>query len=82
MGRVAALLIIVSQLLLLWVTFEPSGASAIYFSFVGTPLLAAGAVLGLWALTRRLRREAAERSAQPPAEPDGRPSSGRGVAER
>ena len=63
MGRLAALLIILSQLLLLWVTFEPSGASAIYFSFVGTPLLGVGAVLGLVALTRRLRREAAERAA-------------------
>ncbi len=69
MGRLAALLIILSQLLLLWVTFEPSGTSAIYFSFVGHPLLAAGAVLGLVALTRRLRREAAERPAGSPPPP-------------
>lgn len=63
MGRLAALLVLLSQLLLLWVTFEPSGESAIWFSFAGAPLLGVGVLLGLVALTRRLRREAAEKRA-------------------
>ena len=57
MGRIAALLILLSQALLMWVALEPSGTSAIWFSFVGHPALGAGTVLGLWALARRLRRE-------------------------
>jgi hypothetical protein len=63
MGRLAALLILMSQLLLLWVTFAPSGASATWFSFAGTPMLVVGVPLGFLALTRRLRREAAEKAA-------------------
>ena len=55
MARIAALLILLSQLVLLWVTFDPDGRSAIAFSFVGHPLLGAGVLLGLWALLRRLR---------------------------
>ena len=63
MGRLAALLILASQLILLWVVFEPSGRSAIAFSFVGHPLLGVGlALLGLWALITRLRRERREAS--------------------
>ena len=57
MGRVAALLILASQLLLLAVALAPSGTTAIWFSFVGHPLLVAGCGLGLWALALRLRRE-------------------------
>jgi hypothetical protein len=57
MGRVAAILILLSQLLLIWVALEPNGTTAIWFSFVGTPLLVGGCVLGLWALRRRLRRQ-------------------------
>jgi hypothetical protein len=57
MGRVAATLILLSQLLLVWVALAPSGTSAIWFSFVGTPLLFVGCVLGLTALRRRLRQE-------------------------
>jgi len=56
MGRIAARLILLSQGLLMWVALEPSGTSAIWFSFVGHPALGAGAVLGLLALARRLRR--------------------------
>jgi hypothetical protein len=66
MGRVAALLILASQLLLLWVVFDPTGPSSIWFSFVGHPLAAGGVVLGVWALTRRLMREARERGAVEP----------------
>ena len=57
MGRAAAILILLSQLLLVWVALAPSGMTAIWFSFVGTPCLVVGCGLGLWALTRRLRRE-------------------------
>ena len=61
MGRVAALLILVSQLVLLWVVFDPTGGPSIWFSFVGHPMVGAGVVLGLWVLMRRLMREMAER---------------------
>jgi len=57
MGRAAGILILLSQLLLVWVALAPSGMSAIWFSFVGTPSLGLGCVLGLWALSRRLRRQ-------------------------
>ena len=57
MGRVAAILILLSQLLLVWVALAPSGTTAIWFSFAGTPLLVAGCALGLWALRQRFRRE-------------------------
>jgi hypothetical protein len=59
MARVAAVLVIVSQLLLIWVSLRPSGWSAIYFTFVGHPLVLVGCLLGLIALTRRLMRERA-----------------------
>jgi hypothetical protein len=61
MGRIAALLILTSQLLLLWVVFDPTGPPSIWFSFVGHPMVAVGVGLGLWTLTRRLLREAHER---------------------
>ncbi len=57
MGRIAAILILASQLVLVWVAVQPNGTTAIWFSFVGHPLLAVGCSLGLWALTRRLRGE-------------------------
>ena len=60
MGRAAAILILASQLLLVWVALEPNGTTAIWFSFVGTPCLVTGCALGLWALTRRLRRQGTE----------------------
>ena len=58
MGRAAGSLILISQLLLVWVAIAPSGTSAIWFSFIGTPCLVVGSGLGLWALSRRLRRQA------------------------
>ena len=58
MGRVACSLILFSQLLLVWVAVAPSGTTAIWFSFVGTPCLVMGCGLGLWALSRRLRHQA------------------------
>ena len=57
MGRVAALLILASQILLLWVVFDPTGPPSIWFSFAGHPLVAVGVALGLWVLMRRLMRE-------------------------
>ena len=63
MARIAALLVIVSQLLLVWMALAPTGKSAIYFSFVGHPLLAAGIVLAFFALRRRLMRESAAEEA-------------------
>ena len=57
MGRVAALLILASQILLLWVVFDPTGPPSIWFSFAGHPLVAMGVALGLWVLMRRLIRE-------------------------
>jgi hypothetical protein len=65
MARVAAALVIASQLILAWVALAPSGRSAIFFTFVGHPLVVIGCVLGVAALTRRLLRErAAGRAAQ------------------
>jgi hypothetical protein len=61
MARVAAVLVIVSQLLLIWVALAPTGRSAIYFTFVGHPILIVGFALAFVALTRRLRRESAAR---------------------
>ena len=63
MARLAALLILLSQLLLLWEVFDPTGPTSIWFMFVGHPLAAGGVALGIWALTRRLMREAREREA-------------------
>ncbi len=63
MGRLAALLILISQVLLLWVVFDTTGSPSTWFTFAGHPLVAAGVVLGLWALTRRLMLEAREREA-------------------
>ncbi len=60
MARIAALLIVASQLLLLWVVFDPTGPTSIWFMFVGHPLVAIGVGLGIWALTRRLMHETQE----------------------
>jgi hypothetical protein len=49
----------VSQLILLWLLYQPSGNSAILLSFVGAPLLGIGLLL-LLVLTLR------ERRSQPP----------------
>jgi hypothetical protein len=57
MARIAAVMVIASQLILAWVALAPSGRSAIYFTFVGHPLVVVGCALGVFALTRRLLRE-------------------------
>ena len=63
MARVAALLILVSQFLLLRIVFDTTGPPSTWFTFVGHPLVAVGVVLGIWVLTRRLMLEAQEREA-------------------
>lgn len=66
MARLAAAMVIASQLILVWVALAPSGRSASYFMFVGHPLVAVGCALGAVALTRRLIRErAAGKAAKP-----------------
>jgi len=57
--RIAALLVFLSMLVLLRVTFGMNGNNAILFFFVGHPLLVAGILLGIFALARRLARERA-----------------------
>jgi len=66
MARIAAALVIASQLILIWVALAPSGRSASYFMFAGHPLVVVGCALGLVALTRRLMRERAARRASEP----------------
>ena len=56
-ARIAAAMVISSQLILIWVALAPSGRSAIYYTFVGHPLVVVGCALGAFALTRRLMRE-------------------------
>jgi hypothetical protein len=56
--RIACALVIASQLVLLALYLRPTGRSAILFTFVGTPLLAAGVLLAtIWVLRvfRRIR---------------------------
>ena len=55
MIRLAALLLLVALGILLFLLYQPSGFSAILFTFVGTPLLAIGLIL-LLAVGLRARR--------------------------
>lgn len=52
-SRVAAVLIILSQLIVLRLVWDTSGHTATVFSFVGHPLLGAGIVLALAAMLKR-----------------------------
>jgi hypothetical protein len=54
-ARIAALLVLISQLLVLWVVFDPRGATAIAFAFGGHAALALGIALALIARARRIR---------------------------
>ena len=58
-ARIATVLVIASQLILIWVSLAPNGRSASIFMFVGHPLVFVGSALGVVALTRRLLRERA-----------------------
>lgn len=66
-GRSAALLILISQVLLLGVVADPVGDSAILFGFVGHPILGLGILLGLAETIRR--RRARLHTARPDPEP-------------
>jgi hypothetical protein len=58
MFRLACVLVIASQLVLLNLYLRPSGHSAIAFSFLGNPLVAVGVLLAIvWVLRvyRRIR---------------------------
>ena len=52
MLRAGVVLILISQLLLLALLSDTTGSRAIAFSFLGHPALAAGVVLGVFALLR------------------------------
>jgi hypothetical protein len=56
MIRLAALLLLASQLILLLLVYEPSGRTATLFTFVGTPLLGLGLILLALAAFRERRR--------------------------
>ena len=58
MTRVAALLLLASQLIVLLLVYEPSGRTAILFTFAGTPLLGLGLLLLAFAGFRARRRKA------------------------
>jgi len=53
--RLAAALILVSQVLLLRAVFDPSGTTAIQFAFGGHPAISAGIAVAVVALTLRIR---------------------------
>lgn len=62
--RLACVLAIASQLILLDLYLRPSGRSAILFTFVGNPLLAAGVLLAIvwvFGVYRRIRRAKVDR---------------------
>lgn len=52
MNRVAAGLILLSMVLLIITMLETTGTTAIWFSFVGTPALGLGVLLGLFSQRR------------------------------
>jgi hypothetical protein len=62
MIRLAALFLLVSQVILLLLVHEPSGPVAILFTFVGTPLLGLGLLLLAYAGFRERRRRASRSS--------------------
>lgn len=59
-ARIAALLVFLSMVVLLKITFDMTGPNAIMFIFVGHPLLLGGVLLAVVALARRLARERAD----------------------
>ena len=64
MRRLASVLVIVAQLVVIALYLRPEGQSAILFTFVGTPLLAAGVLLAIVWVFRifgRIRRAKLDR---------------------
>jgi hypothetical protein len=73
--RIACALVIASQLVLLGLYLRPTGRSAILFTFVGTPLLAAGVLLAMiWVLRVfwRIRHAKVDRGTRDRVALDGR----------
>jgi hypothetical protein len=58
-ARIAAVLVFLSMVILLRITFGMNGHNAILFFFVGHSLLVVGLLLAVIALGRRLARERA-----------------------
>ena len=58
--RLAAVLIILSQLILLGVLVDTNGSTAITFSFLGHPILGLGLLLALASIVRRSRHGASD----------------------
>ena len=56
MGRTAATLVLLSQILLIWVVLDTTGRTSIWFTFLGHALVGAGVMVGIVALTRRQSR--------------------------
>ena len=55
MGRFAAACLLGAMGVLIWVTLDTNGYTAIAFSFVGHPLLVLGTVTGGFSIWRRMR---------------------------
>jgi hypothetical protein len=53
MARISAILIILSQLILIWLVLDTDGYRATLFSFVGHPVLTLGCVFALVVMWRR-----------------------------
>jgi len=53
MARFSALFVLVSQGILIALILDTSGQTAILFSFLGHPAMAAGVLFGIWALARQ-----------------------------
>ena len=72
MLRLASALVIVAQLVVIALYLRPEGRSAILFTFVGTPLLAAGVLLAIVWVFRvfgRIRRAKVDRGRRSGASP-------------
>ena len=59
--RLAAALVLISQLILLISLSNPNASSAIVFAFAGHPILGLGLILTAWSIIRRGRGTADSR---------------------
>jgi peptidoglycan/LPS O-acetylase OafA/YrhL len=58
MTRLACALVLIAMALLIWMVLAPTGWSAIWFSFVGTPLLGLAVGMLILAIRSEVRRPA------------------------